>query len=195
MLPMVLALSLNAAPAAAPPAPVDLTAWNRRRLTTNRAAMFVLGGWAVGNIAVGAVGFGLERDERLRWLHLGNATWNLVNLGLALAGLIGDWGKDPAAFDARESLEASNTQEKILLFNAGLDVAYLAAGAFLWQRGEGTLDARLVGFGQALLIQGGFLLVFDTVLAVLNGRLTNELMLGVDVTPTGAMGARVGWRW
>ncbi|MCU0699349.1 MAG: hypothetical protein MUC96_22820 [Myxococcaceae bacterium] len=195
MLSTVLALTLNAAPSAVPAAPVDLTAWNRRRLSTNRAAMFVLGGWAVGNIAVGAVGFGLERDERLRWLHLGNATWNLVNLGLALAGLIGDWGKDPAAFDARQSLDASNTQEKILLFNAGLDVAYIAAGAFLWQRGEGTLDARLVGFGQALLIQGGFLLVFDTVLAVLNGRLTNELMLGVDVTPTGAMGARVGWRW
>ncbi|MDX2010850.1 MAG: hypothetical protein SFW67_11685 [Myxococcaceae bacterium] len=195
MLSLALALTLNATPAAAPAPPVDLTAWNRRRLTTNRTAMFVLGGWAVGNIVVGSVGFGLERDERLRWLHLGNATWNLVNLGLALAGLIGDWGKDPAGFDARQSLEASNTQEKILLLNAGLDVAYLAAGAFLWQRGEGTADARLVGFGQALLIQGGFLLVFDTVLAILNGRLTQELLLGVDVSPTGALGARVGWRW
>jgi hypothetical protein len=195
MLTLALVATLNATPAPAPTRAFDLTGWNQRRLRTNRTAMFILGGWAVANIAVGAVGFGLERDERVRWLHLGNASWNLVNLGLALAGLIGDWGKDPAGFDAKQSLEASNTQEKILLVNAGLDVAYLAAGAFLWQRGEATLDPRLTGFGQALLIQGAFLLVFDTVLAVLNGRLTSELMMSVDVTPSGGMGARVGWRW
>jgi hypothetical protein len=189
VLSVALALTLHATPA------FDLVGWNQRRLTTNRVAMYVLGSWALGNMAVGAIGFGLERDERLRFLHLGNATWNLMNLGLALAGLIGDWNKDPASFDAKQSLEASNTQEKILLVNAGLDVAYLAAGAFLWQRGEATTDARLVGFGQALLIQGGFLLIFDTALALLNGRLTREIMLGVDITPTGGMGARVGWRW
>lgn len=189
MLTVALALTLNASPA------FDLARWNQQRLATNRVAMFVLGGWAVGNLAVGAVGFGLERDERLRFLHLGNAAWNVVNLGLALAGLISDWNRDPASFDAKQSLEASNTQEKVLLVNAGLDVAYLAAGAFLWQRGEATTDARLVGFGQALLIQGGFLLVFDVVLAVLNGRLTRDLMLGIDVTPAGAIGARVGAAW
>jgi hypothetical protein len=189
MISIALALSVGAADGA-----VDLSQWNERRLRTTRVGMLVLGGFAVGNIAVGAVGFALERDEQLRWLHLGNASWNAVNLGLAIAGLWADWNSDPSKFTAKESLEASSTQEKILLLNAGLDVAYLAMGAFLWQRGFGTADPRMVGFGQALLIQGGFLLVFDTVLAILNGRLTNELMMGVDVTPT-STSARLGWRW
>lgn len=189
MLTVVLALTLKASPG------FDLAAWNQQRLSTNRTAMVVLGGWAVGNLAVGAIGFGLERDERVRFLHLGNAAWNVVNLGLALAGLISDWNRDPASFDARQSLEASNTQEKVLLVNAGLDVAYLAMGAFLWQRGEGTSDARLVGLGQALLIQGGFLLGFDIALALLNGRLTRALMLGIDITPSGAVGVRAGAAW
>jgi hypothetical protein len=176
-------------------APVDLESWNTRRLATNRTAMFVLGGWAVANMAVGAIGYGLERDERLRWLHLGNAAWNVVNLGLAVVGLVSDWGRDPKSFDAKQSLVETEKQEKVLLVNAGLDVAYLAAAAFLWQRGDATSDQRLVGLGQALLIQGAFLLGFDITLAVLSGRLTDELLLGIDVMPGGGAGVRAEVRW
>ncbi len=79
--------------------------------------------------------------------------------------------------------------------NAGLDVAYLATAAFLWQRGDATADARLVGLGQALLIQGAFLLGFDITLAVLSGRLTDELLLGIDVMPGGGAGVREDLRW
>ncbi len=176
-------------------APVDLESWNTRRLSTNRTAMFVLGSWAVGNLAVGSIGYALERDERLRWIHLGNAAWNVVNLGLAVVGFISDWGRDPKSFDAKQSLVESEKQTKVLLVNAGLDVAYLATAAFLWQRGEATADARLVGLGQALLIQGAFLLGFDITLALLSGRLTDELLLGVDVMPGGGAGVRADLRW
>lgn len=187
MLSLIASLSMSAAP-------VELPAWNERRLSTNRTAMFVLSGWAVGNMVVGGVGFGLEKDERLRWLHLGNAAWNVVNLALGVVGLISDCGRDPKSFDAKQSLVEGEKQQKVLLVNAGLDVAYLAAGAFLWQRGEATSDPRFVGLGQALLIQGAFLLGFDVVLAVLNGRLTDELLLGLDVTPS-MLGLHGGLRW
>lgn len=202
MLALTLSFALAAEPA--PPTPQtsrpELSAWNARRLGVNRASMIVLGAWALGNLAVGSVGFATASDERVRFLHLGNAAWNVVNLALATIGLISDWGKDPASFDARQSLEAISTQQKVLLVNAGLDVAYLATAAFLWQRGDATADARLVGLGQALLIQGGFLLVFDVVCAVLAGRLTEDLLLGVELVParTGGVdgaGLRVGLRW
>lgn len=157
--------------------------------------MFALGGWAVANMAVGAIGYGLERDERLRWLYLGIAAWNVVNLGLAVVGLVSDWGRDPKSFDAKQSLVETEKQEKVLLVNAGLDVAYLATAAFLWQRGDATSDARLVGLGRALLIQGAFLLGFDITLAVLSGRLTDELLLGIDVTPGGGASIRADLRW
>lgn len=168
-------------------APVDLEAWNRDRLQTSRVGMIVLGTWAVGNMGVGAFGFGLERDERLRFLHLGNLVWNAVNLGLALNTLIREWNENPAALDAKKSLEASEQIEKIFFINGALDLGYLATAAFLWQRGEATGDPKLVGFGQALVIQGAFLVLFDLTMGILNARLTGRLLEGVtvNVTPMG----------
>ena len=128
MLPLILAVTLAAEP-------VDLQAWNRDRLKTSQVGMIVLGAWAVGNMGSGAIGFGVERDERMRFLHLGSLLWNAVNLGLALNTLIREWNIDPASLDAKQSLEASEQIEKIFFINAALDLGYLATAAFLWQRG------------------------------------------------------------
>jgi hypothetical protein len=167
-----------------PPA-FELAKWNQERVTTSRVGMVALGAWAVGNMAVGAVGFGLEQDERTRFLHLGNLLWNTVNLGLAAIALIVQRNFDPQALDAKQSLQGSQTMQTVFFVNAGLDVAYLASAAFLWQRGVAIGDARLVGFGQSLLIQGAFLAAFDVVMGVLNLRLTDRLSehLSVTVTP------------
>lgn len=179
MLSLTLALTLAATP---------LEDWNAERHATHRVGMFTLGGWAVGNMGVGAVGFALERDERLRFFHLGNLVWNAVNLGLAAVGLVTSYGPQPATLDAKALLLGSEREEKVFFINAGLDVAYLATAAFLWQRGDATADAKLVGFGQALLLQGGFLLVFDTVMGFLNLRLTDRLLTHVQISPLGVSG-------
>jgi hypothetical protein len=52
-----------------------------------------------------------------------------------------------------------------------------------WQRGDAKRDAHMVGVGQVLVIQGAALLVFDTVMAVLQGLLTTRPLAGVDLTP------------
>ncbi len=57
--------------------------------------------------------------------------------------------------------------KKIFLFNAGLDVGYMTAGAFIaW----GPFDERTNQWGTALIIQGGFLSAFDVATAVLHSR-------------------------
>lgn len=187
---MVLALALSLTLTVEPAHDFSLAQWNRERLDTSRVGMIVLGSWAVANMGVGAFGFGLERDERLRYFHLGNLVWNSVNLGLALVALIQEWNLDPAAIDAKKSLLKSEGLEKTFFINSGLDAAYLAAAAFLWQRGDATGDQKLVGFGQALLLQGAFLLLFDTTMGFLNMRLTDKLTehLTITVTPMGASG-------
>jgi hypothetical protein len=177
---MVLSLALSVFLAVDP---VSLPAWNAERLHTQQVGMGVLGAWAVANLGVGVVGAVLAKDERTRWFYLGNASWNLVNLGLAIVGLASDWRTDPASFDGASSLRASTSTVTVYGVNAGLDVAYLAAGAFLWQRGLGVQDERMVGMGQALLVQGAFLLAFDVVMAVLHSALSARLFDGVVITP------------
>lgn len=170
--------------------PFDLKEWNKDRLTTSRVGMLSLGSWAVANMGVGAFGAALETDERWRAFHVTNLVWNTVNLTLALISLVREWDDDPARFTAKESLVSSEGSEKVFFINAALDLGYLAAAAFLWQRGEATNTPWLVGAGQALLLQGGFLVLFDGIMGILNARLTGRLLEGVDVqvTPLGVAG-------
>lgn len=52
--------------------------------------------------------------------------------------------------------------QNFLLLNAGLDVAYIATGFYLKERAKNSSSPeRLRGYGNSLLLQGGFLLAFD----------------------------------
>lgn len=179
MLALALALTVSASP---------LDDWNEERLATNRTGMFVLGGWSVANIVSGAIGFGVSTDETWRFFHLGNLMWNGVNLALAVIGLINNWKPDGKPIDPKAAMKGSQTLEKVFFVNAGLDVAYLATAAFLWQRGDATNDPRLVGFGQALLLQGGFLVVFDLTMALLNVNVSNKLFDQLTFSPLAVSG-------
>ncbi|MBL8955925.1 MAG: hypothetical protein JNK82_34440 [Myxococcaceae bacterium] len=179
MLALVLALTVSTA---------SIDDWNVERLATNRNGMFVLGGWAVANLVGGAIGFGVATDETWRYFHLGNLVWNGVNVALAVVGLISNWKPDDQPLDLKDAMKGSQNLEKVFFLNVGLDVAYLATAAFLWQRGDATNDRRFVGFGQALLLQGGFLFAFDLVMAFLNLRLSNKLFERLNLTPLGLSG-------
>jgi hypothetical protein len=163
--------------------PAALEAHNRERLLLTRHAMLVLGGWALLNIGAGTAGalaVGPERPQLQAFLA-GSAAWNGVNLAIAGLSLWSNLRTDPARLSLAETLAEGQQLQGLLLLNAGLDVAYLAAGAWLWERGLRTGGPRLVGFGQALLLQGGFLLLFDVALALLHGHLASRLLTPVTV--------------
>jgi hypothetical protein len=195
MLVLALSVVLTAAPATSEaPAPSSVppsgafAEWNERRTSVNRGGMFVLSGWAAANLVGGALGAGLARDEQGRWFHLGNLVWNVVNAALGVIGLVTNWtAKDVSA---KEGLVGSQRLITVFLLNAGLDAGYLATAAFLWQRGDATGDPRLVGMGQALLVQGGFLLAFDLVMGLLNVHQANKVLdlVTIELTPAGVRG-------
>lgn len=141
---------------------VDLLAFNQDRLQKQRTSMLVLGGWAIGNIALGAALYGSRQGED-RYFHLMNAGWNLVNLGLATAGYITATTADPGSLDLLATVKAQHSIEKIFLFNAGLDVGYMLGGLYLMERSKTAekKPERLKGFGKSIILQGGFLFVFD----------------------------------
>jgi hypothetical protein len=104
----------------------------------------VLGRWAVGSVLVGAL---LSADPRTRGFGRQTAAWGLVDGVIALVG---------ARRQAAGRTTGPARLRRVLLVNAGLDVGYVAAGAWL------VLRSRWPGDGAAVLVQGAFLLWLDT---------------------------------
>jgi hypothetical protein len=92
-----------------------------------------------------------------------NALWNGVNLAIAGLGYYTAMKSDPAAWDLASSLSSHNGFQKVLLFNAGLDVGYIMGGLYLTERAKrpDVNSDQLKGFGRSIMLQGAFLMVFD----------------------------------
>jgi hypothetical protein len=142
----------------------SLTSFHQSRMNINESAMLVLGGWAVGNILVGTYG-NFKASGEAKYFHQFNAMWNVVNLGIAAFGYLNAVNSDPALMTNLEILNDYNSLQSFLLLNAGLDVAYIATGLYLKERSKNSSSSeRLRGYGNSLLLQGGFLLLFDVTL-------------------------------
>lgn len=103
--------------------------------------------WAAGSIALGAA---LSVPAGTRGFGRQTAAWGAVDGAIAWWGARNRAGRGPT--DARRL-------RRVLLVNAGLDVGYVATGAWL------VRDGRWRGDGLAVLVQGGFLLWLDTAAA------------------------------
>ncbi len=136
---------------------------NRGRLKVQTAGMWVLSSWAVANIAYGGIAAARGEGSN-KYFNRMNVYWNVVNLGIAAPALIGSLRqrKSPAT-SLDQSIEDLHSIEKTLLFNAGLDLAYMTGGLYLLEKAKNTPDKqdRFRGFGQSIILQGGFLLLFD----------------------------------
>ena len=134
------------------------------RMNINQSAMLVLGGWAVGNILVGTYS-NFKASGEAKYFHQFNAMWNVVNLSIAAFGYFNAVNSDPASMTNLEILNDYNSLQSFLLLNAGLDAAYIMTGFYLKERAKNSSNAeRLKGYGNSLLLQGGFLLLFDVTL-------------------------------
>ena len=160
---LTLIVLLMAGPAAAQSSRA-LQSFQKERNTINKAGMLVLGSWAIGNILLGAYGNQKATGEA-KYVHQFNAMWNLVNLGIATFGYVNATTLDPSAMSNREILKEFGSLQNLLLLNAGLDVAYMATALYLKERAKSSENGeRLRGYGNSLLLQGAFLLVFDSAL-------------------------------
>ena len=146
----------------------QLRSFQAERNSINHTAMLVLGSWAVGNIIVGTYG-NFTATGQAKYFHQFNALWNVVNLGIAGFALISMGERDPSSMTGLQVLKDHTSYQSLLLLNAGLDVAYMSFGLYLRERSKTSSSAdRLRGYGNSLLLQGGFLLVFDLVLYFVN---------------------------
>lgn len=144
--------------------PAELRDFSEQRIRHQKTLGLALGSFAVANIAVGAVAAGQTSGET-RYFHKMNVYWNLVNLGIAGAGLLGSRKRNADAETLADAVRQHENMKQILLLNAGLDVAYVLGGAYLRERAVSHPDKadQLRGYGTSIIAQGGFLLAFDLV--------------------------------
>ena len=138
----------------------------RERMATN--SMLVLGGWAVGTMITGGVGLTqVPATSESGRFHQMNIAWNAVNLGIALPAYLRGRKRlrRPTDTDLAVAVDAQRRTEKVYLINFGLDLGYIGLGA--WMREHARTDVKdpdlWAGSGSSLLVQGGFLLLFDGV--------------------------------
>lgn len=140
-----------------------------------KTGMAILGTWAVGNMITGAIGR-QQASGQTAYFHEMNLIWNVVNLGIAGAGYYftatGDMPENASAL-----LDDQVSFQKTLLFNAGLDLAYIAGGFYLMERAKNTSDRpeRLKGYGRSVILQGGFLFVFDIILHTIHSKESSKI--------------------
>lgn len=159
----------------------------------NRTGMFVLGGWALANIVSGTT-LSFTTQGEAKYFNQFNALWNTVNLGLALNGLF-NTGTDSTSL--LNSVTGHQTLQNIFVLNAGLDLAYIATGLLLKEKAKNSEKKDiLTGYGNSLLVQGAFLLVFDAAMYFIhqnNANVTLYPLLGTLTNPGVGLGMRVGF--
>ncbi|MGF7214436.1 hypothetical protein GGR92_000576 [Spirosoma lacussanchae] len=145
-------------------ATTDLRQFSEQRLRHQKTLGLALGSYALANIAVGSIAAG-QTSGQTRYFHQMNVYWNLFNLGIAGAGLLGGRKRSTGGETLADAVRQHENLKQLLLVNAGLDVAYVVGGAYLRQRADLKPDKadQLRGYGTSVMVQGGFLLAFDLV--------------------------------
>ncbi len=147
----------------------DIDRFNKERLSINRKGMLVLASWAGANVITGAVAQSSTNGET-KYFHRMNTIFGSVNLALSGVALLSLNRKTNTSSFAATFKEQSSV-EKIFLFNAGFDVAYLAGGFYLIEKGNSNANPeKYKGYGKSLLMQGSALLVFDGIMYLLHNR-------------------------
>jgi hypothetical protein len=137
-----------------------------RKTQIEKRSMTALASWAGLNIVSGSIGWATTKEES-KYFNQMNVAWNIVNLGIALPSLL---RKHPKDLSSEEIMRQQHTIEKVLMLNVGLDVAYVTSGFLLKEMSKNNPENyhRFRGFGNSLLIQGGFLFAFDIIQFVIH---------------------------
>jgi hypothetical protein len=139
----------------------QLQDFNAQRYRTDKNLMLGLGTWASMNIIGSGIGWATSNIEENKYFHQMNVMWNLVNLGLSVPGYI-KAKKGDSGLNLYNTLEAQRITETVFLVNAGIDLAYIGSGLLLKSRAPIAENSnQFIGYGNSLMLQGGFLLLFD----------------------------------
>ncbi len=167
----------------------DLNVFNRERNKVTKKSMIVLGGWSAANLIYSGIASG-QTTGTTRYFHQMNVMWGGINLGLAALGYLGTKNKD--GMTLVQSLKQQGGLEKTYIFNAGLDVAYIASGLYLKERSKTRIKVenrqKERGYGESIILQGAALLLLDGVMFTVHNFHGKKLYKIMDKIQVGATG-------
>ncbi len=131
-------------------------------ITVASAGMAVLLGWGLSNVAIGIWRqFHPNKAKRQFWLM--NGLWGAINTCIAIFALVSIMN---AVATNGISAEYIQTNLNIIKINAVLDIFYVLLGLLLVKSSLNKKSVRRKMFGYAIIVQGSFLFVLDTVLVL-----------------------------
>ncbi len=173
----------------------SLEQFNKQRILSDKRLMVGLGSWATSNFIVSGIGWATVPTGEAHYFHQMNVLWNTVNIGLAVPGYL-KAKKANSTLSFAETIRTQHKTEKIFLINSGLDIGYMAGGLLLRSAAKTNVSKhdQFNGYGNSLLMQGGFLFVFDLTAYIIHShhskKSLDKLLNSVQMSSTG-----LGLQW
>ena len=119
--------------------------------------------WAGLNILVGII-FIFRAEAHCFYFFVMNISWNLVNTGMAIFLYMHHNDVFERPISILNQMEYQRHIEKAIVFNLGLDLAFVATGFAMYYYGnipQVRHPNLWLGFGISVILQGSFLLIQD----------------------------------
>ncbi len=141
------------------------TEFYRKSLNVNNTGMYILGSWAVANLIIGGIGWNQNSGDT-KYFHQMNFFWNTVNLSIAGFALYNNLSGGFEDLTNDMMVQKHYKTEKLYLINGGLDMVYIGTGFLLKNLSPKKEKNKnlLKGYGNSIILQGSFLLVFDAIM-------------------------------
>ena len=161
------------------------------KLKIDRTALKVLGAYSTANVIYGCIASG-QTQGSAKYFHQMNAIWNGITLGIISVGYFTKKSNSDSTLGG--IVRQQQLTEKLFLFNSGLDLAYIAGGAYMYEKSKRVTrkPERLKGYGQSVMLQGAVLLLFDGIVYIVHNRHGKQLQKLLQKIELGATGNGVG---
>ena len=146
----------------------DSLLFQKRIFKIQQQSTLVLSGWSILNIRISPLCTKSLFNPVTSGdhFHLSNFNWNLFNAGFAGISHYSVYTNSQKTWSISELNKRKKRLERALTFNVALDFIYIASGLLLK---HATSPNDLVNYpafhggGNSLILQGGFLLVYDSI--------------------------------
>ena len=146
----------------------DSIRFQKRLFKVQQQSTIVLSGWSILNIGISPLCTKnlFNPVTSSDHFHLSNFNWNLFNAGFAGLSYYSVYTNSQKTWSISELNKRKKRLERALAFNVALDFIYIASGLLLK---HATNPNDLVNYpafhggGNSLILQGGFLLVYDSI--------------------------------